>query len=43
MSAFMGTVWWSILCGVAGGILALAFRPFIMKVIGGCNPFCKNK
>ena len=42
VSEFMGTVWWTALCVVAGGVLALVFRPFIMKCLGGVNPFNRN-
>ena len=33
--AFMGSVWWSIICVVGGGVLALGFRPLILKWISG--------
>jgi hypothetical protein len=34
MLAFLGTVWWSILMAVCGGVAALVFRPLIMKHLG---------
>jgi len=33
--AFMGTVWWSALCVVAGATLALGFRSIILKWFRG--------
>ena len=33
LANILGTVWWSILMVVAGGVAALAFRPLIMKFL----------
>lgn len=33
--AFMGSIWWSALCVAGGGVLALGFRPLILKWFRG--------